>query len=73
MGKESDLKELKILREVRKGRQLRWVGGILMTEKTREEYRTTYCAGCGRTKKRPKMYFGEEFCGDCVESWKVRR
>jgi len=29
------------------------------------------CGGCGRSKEfRPaKVYFGEEFCADCVDKW----
>lgn len=71
MGKLQDRQELKLLQEARKRITLRKVGGVVVTEKAAEEYRKNYCNGCGGPKRSPKLYFGEEFCGNCVEKWKA--
>ena len=69
MGKQTDAKELSILREARRRKQLCKLGGILMSEKEALDYRRSMCGGCGKARTNPKRYFGEIFCSDCVEKW----
>lgn len=68
---ESALKELARLREIRRKKTLLMMNGLLVTEKDAREYREHFCSGCGREKKDPKLWFGEVFCGDCVEKFRA--
>lgn len=68
-----DLKlQLDFLREVRARKTLVNFRGVDMSQKEAEEIKALYCSGCGREKgKYPKLWFGETFCGDCVERFQA--
>lgn len=68
MSKQSDAEQLKILRYV-KSITPSMVAGILMTTAQREEYRKNFCPGCGSQMKISMLYFGENFCVECVEKF----
>lgn len=42
-------------------------------EQQLQDERKRKCGGCGRSKqnRQVKIYFGEEFCADCVEKWQA--
>lgn len=67
--KQTVAHELQILRTRRNQKELVSYGGLLVTRAARERLQNHFCGGCGREKVRPKLYFGEEFCGDCVEKF----
>lgn len=69
LSKEDEL-QFKLLREARKRKTLLMRGGILISEKEYEEMRNKTCGGCGGEKINPKPWFGELFCGECVEAFK---
>lgn len=67
---EQDRKKLEELRLRRKAITFRDRGvGFLMTDAEWENYQATFCQGCGETKKNPKLWFGQEFCNECVEAF----
>lgn len=67
---KEDRERLAYLRRRREEKTLIWRGGILVTEREAKEIQKEFCAGCGKKKFNPKLYMGEDFCGDCVEKWK---
>lgn len=71
MGIKEDRAMLRILRTARKQKTLVSHGGILISEAARDDYKSQFCQGCGQRKTNPKVYCGQEFCGECVEKWKA--
>lgn len=69
MGKHADSDELHRLRRIRERKTLCRYGRLVLTETEMRKVRENYCSGCGGEKRHPKIYFGETFCGDCVEKW----
>lgn len=67
MGRDQDFQEMRVLRQSRSSQFRRFRNGMYLTENEIKETREKYCSGCGREKKNPKKWFGEEFCGDCWE------
>lgn len=68
---QAELRELARLREIRQKKTLLMLNGLLVTEKDARDYRENFCSSCGKFKKDPKLWFGESFCGDCVERFKA--
>lgn len=74
MPKRSDHEKLQLLiaKSRREAQSLTRAGGVLVTEKLLREFRASYCqGGCRKKLERGKtaIYFGQEFCKDCVEKW----
>jgi late competence protein required for DNA uptake (superfamily II DNA/RNA helicase) len=73
MPKRSDHEKLELLiaKSRREAQSLTRCGGVLITEKALREHRNSHCQGCGRRHEsgRTAIYFGQEFCKDCVEKW----
>lgn len=69
MSKQSDAEELKILRYTRKHILPIKVGGIVMTRAQAEEVRKNFCPGCARQMEISMIWFGENFCYECVEKF----
>jgi len=67
MGKQSDFEQLRLLRSVRNKTELVKHNGVYMTVSQKQELQKHFCAMCAKPKTNPKIYYGEEFCGDCVE------
>jgi hypothetical protein len=66
--------ESEIRTDVRKWLKDRLRGPILerfnrlyLSPQDYKEFREHYCQICGKPKTDPKIYFGQEFCGKCVE------
>lgn len=57
------------LKKLSEQRRLTNIQGVIVTEKLAREYRDHWCQGCAGEKKNPKLYFGQTFCGDCVDKW----
>lgn len=67
MGKQSDYE---FLRQKLSESRVRLKGsGLYLTVNEAVEFKKNFCAGCGGKKHNPRKYFGEEFCGTCVEKW----
>lgn len=67
MGKISDYQRIKQLRNLRKPNELVQHGGLIVQRKVMEAHKARWCGICGKEKNNPRVYYGEEFCGDCVE------
>jgi len=70
MSTRADLQlQLEYLRKKTDAETLVRFRGVHMSRASAKEFQEQFCQGCGRDKKNPKPYFGELFCGDCVEKW----
>ena len=72
MSIKDDVRQMKLIREINKRRTIRQRGvGIIMSDAEWENYQNTFCQACGGKKENPKPWFGQTFCGECVEAFKV--
>lgn len=44
-------------------------GHLILGKKDYLERAKIHCAGCGGTKINPRKWFGEMFCGECVDKF----
>lgn len=67
----SEIEALRNLKEKRDRATSVRFRGLILSKKDALEYQEKFCSGCGKEKHKPRLWFGEVFCGECVERFKA--